>query len=229
MSDLEEFYGPNAGYVLDLYERYQQNPDAVDPATRDTFQDWNPVAAPPPARNGNGAVPAASAPAVPPVDVMKVVHAARVTRLVRELGHLTAHIDPLGSVPPGDPSLELSSHGLNEADLAALPASLVGGPLADGAADAAEALQRLRAAYSGAIGYEDGHIQNPEEREWVRAAAESRRFFAGITDDDKRAVLKRLAEVEGLEKFLHTTFVGAKRFSIEGVDALVSHAGPDHP
>ncbi len=227
MSDLEEFYGPNAGYVLDLYERYQQNPDAVDPATRDTFQDWNPIAAPPPARNGNGAAngngasPAAAAPAVPQVDVMKVVAAARVTRLVREMGHLTAHIDPLGSTPPGDPSLELSSHGLTESDLAALPASLVGGPLADGAANAAEALARLRAAYSGAIGYEDGHIQNPDERDWVRAAAESRRFFAGITSDDKRAVLKRLSEVEGLEKFLHTTFVGAKRFSIEGVDALV--------
>ncbi len=228
MSDLEEFYGPNAGYVLDLYERYQQNPDAVDPATRDTFQGWNPIAAPPAQRNGNGSSAAhgngtapVSAPAGPQLDVMKIVSAARITRLVREMGHRTAHIDPLGSAPPGDPSLELASHGLTEADLAMLPASVVGGPLADGAANAAEALERLRAAYSGAIGYEDGHIQNPDEREWVRDAAESRRFFAGITDSDKRAVLKRLSEVEGLEKFLHTTFVGAKRFSIEGVDALV--------
>ena len=230
MSDLEEFYGPNAGYVLDLYERYQQDPASVDPITRHTFQDWNPIVVP---RNGNGVsnghsngtysngTATQAAPPVPELDVMKVVGAARVTRLVRELGHLTAHIDPLGTPPPGDPSLELSSHGITEADLAALPASVVAGPLADGAANAAEALKRLRAAYSGAIGYEDSHIQNAEERDWVREAAESRRFFQDFTDDDKRAVLKRLSEVEGLEKFLHTTFVGAKRFSIEGVDALV--------
>ena len=76
-------------------------------------------------------------------------------------------------------------------------------------------------AYSGSVGYEDGHIQNPEEREWLQDAAESREFFQNFTAEEKRAVLKRLSEVEGLEKFLHTTFVGAKRFSIEGVDALV--------
>ena len=230
MSDLEEFYGPNAGYVLDLYERFQQDPASVDPATRTAFQGWNPVSVPPAQRTGNGHANGAApqtAPAPPSadgtksVDVMKVVAAARVIRLVRELGHLTARIDPLGTPPPGDPSLEISSHGLTEADLHALPASVVGGPLADGAADAAEALARLRAAYSGPIGYEDGHIQNSEEREWVRDAAESRRFFRDFSDADKRAVLERLAEVEGLEKFLHTTFVGAKRFSIEGVDALV--------
>ena len=249
MSDLEEFYGPNAGYVLDLYERYQQDPASVDPLTRITFQGWDPIAAP---RNGNGTINSSNGtinssngtvkngngtaysngthtngtaayaePPAPALDVMKVVGAARVTRLVRELGHLTAHIDPLGAPPPGDPGLELSSHGITEADLESLPASVVAGPLAEGAANAAEALQKLRAAYSGAIGYEDGHIQNAEERDWVREAAESRRFFQDFSDDDKRAVLKRLSEVEGLEKFLHTTFVGAKRFSIEGVDALV--------
>ncbi len=111
---------------------------------------------------------------------MKVVGAARVTRLVRELGHLTAHIDPLGSEPPGDPGLELAAHGLTTDDLAALPASVVGGPLAEGATNALEALGRLRQAYSGSIGYEDDHIQNPEERDWMRDAAESRRFFRGL-------------------------------------------------
>jgi len=238
MSDLEEFYGPNAGYVLDLYERYQQDPASVDPATRGMFQDWNPVAAPPPPRNGkgangsgangtgNGAAAALSTPSAPTrtapqVDVMKVVAAARVTRLVRELGHLTAHIDPLGSPPPGNPRLELGTHDLTTSDLEALPATVVRGPLAEGAKNALEALGRLRQAYSGSVGYEDGHIQNPEERAWLQDAAESREFFQNFTPEDKRAVLKRLSEVEGLEKFLHTTFVGAKRFSIEGVDALV--------
>ena len=230
MSDLEEFYGPNAGYVLDLYERYQQDPQAVDPITRDTFQGWNPIAVPPPQRNGNGsgngngAGPAQAAPqqaAATQVDVMKVVSAARLTRMVRQMGHLTAHIDPLGSPPPGNPGLELATHGLTTSDLEALPAAIIGGPLADGAKNMLDALGRLRQAYSGSVGYEDGHIQDPDERAWIQDAAESRRFFQDFTPKEKRAVLLRLSEVESLEKFLHTTFVGAKRFSIEGVDALV--------
>ena len=234
MSDLDEFYGPNAGYVLDLYDRYQRNPDAVDPATRAAFQNWRPPAEPV-YRNGSVATPPAappiSAPALPTpaalqpvapsVDVMKVVGAARVTRLVRELGHLTAHIDPLGSEPPGDPGLALAAHGLTTEDLAALPATVVGGPLAEDAGSALEALGRLRQAYSGSIGYEDDHLQTPAEREWMRDAAESKRFFQGLGTAEKRKILRRLTEVESLERFLHTTFVGAKRFSIEGVDILV--------
>ncbi len=239
MSDLEEFYGPNAGYVLDLYYRYQRDPASVDPITRAAFQNWTPPATEPVHRNGTGFPPApnnrgagevfAPSPPSPPLlgaggaalDVMKVVGAARVTRLVREMGHLTAHIDPLGSKPPGDPDLELATHGLTTEDMAALPATVVGGPLAEGAADALEALGRLRQAYSGAIGYEDGHLQDSRERAWMREAAESRRFFGGLDRGEKRKVLQRLSEVESLERFLHTTFVGAKRFSIEGVDILV--------
>ncbi len=198
MSDLDEFYGPNAGYVLDLYERYQQDPNAVDPATRAAFGRWTPPADQPAQRNGVHPAPAPppattapsmtpTAPPAPPVDVMKVVGAARVTRLVRELGHLTAHIDPLGSTPPGDPGLELATHGLTPEDLAALPPSVVGGPLAEKAKNALEALERLRQAYSGSIGYEDDHIQNPEERE---LAARSRRkppFLSRLRDGRKAA------------------------------------------
>ena len=213
-SNLTEFYGPNAGYVLDLYDRYRADPASVDAATRTEFERWTPQEV----SKGPDANCRAREIAV---DVMKVVGAARVTRLVRELGHLTAHIDPLGSEPPGDPGLELATHGLEMSDLAALPASVVGGPLAEGAAHALEALGRLRQAYSGAIGYEDDHIQNPEEREWIREAAETRRFFSDFSTDDKRSVLKRLTEVESFERFLHQTFVGAKRFSIEGIDILV--------
>ena len=229
MSDLDEFYGPNAGYVLDLYDRYQRDPNSVDPATRAAFQNWAPPTEPV-HRNGTAATlaPPAACPlpttprrAAPSLDVMKVVGAARVTRLVREMGHLTAHIDPLGSEPPGDPNLQLATHGLTTEDMAALPPTVVGGPLAEGAANALDALGRLRQAYSGSIGYEDGHLQSSEEREWMREAAESRRFFGILGKEQKRKVLQRLTEVESLERFLHTTFVGAKRFSIEGVDILV--------
>jgi 2-oxoglutarate dehydrogenase E1 component len=228
-SDLGIFYGPNAGYALDLYDQYREDPASVDPASRALFAEWEQV-------NGAGESPAVDVPAAPsettlkpgrasvmptPIAVRKIASAARLARLIRELGHLAAHFNPLGTPPPGDPALELGTQGLRADDLAVLPASVVGGPLAEGASSALEAIGRLRQAYSGAVGYETGHIHIPQEREWLRQAIETRRFFRNITADDKREVLKRLTDVETFERFLHQTFLGQKRFSIEGLDMLV--------
>jgi 2-oxoglutarate dehydrogenase E1 component len=216
MSNLDLFYGPNAGYAIELYERYQRDPASVDPATRAFFENWNPE---------DGQAPAAAvapqAQAAAGIDVLKVVGAARLARLTREYGHLAAHLDPLGSDPPGDPELELATHGLEERDLAALPASIVDGPLAAGARNCLEALTRLRQAYSGSIGYENDHINVPEERDWFRDAAESGGFFQGFDAERKRELLQRLTEVETFERYLHQSFQGQKRFSIEGTDMLV--------
>ncbi|HZP85081.1 MAG TPA: 2-oxoglutarate dehydrogenase E1 component, partial [Chthonomonadaceae bacterium] len=160
MSDLSLFHGPNAGYVLELYERYRQDPESVDAATRALFAHWQPSEVSPPPLE-------AARPAPVSYDqetIARIVGAARLTRLIRELGHLAAHVDPLGSPPPGDPGLELATHGLTPADLENLPASVVGGPLAEGAANALEAIGRLRQVYSGSVGYETDHIQIHEER-----------------------------------------------------------------
>src|ERR1043166_2652685 len=102
----KQFYGPNAGLVIDLYERFCADPNSVDPSTRAAFETWNPL------RESEAGSKFASAPRVAQTasgqegraalqssDVMKVVMAARVARLVREIGHLTALIDPLGSKP----------------------------------------------------------------------------------------------------------------------------------
>jgi 2-oxoglutarate dehydrogenase E1 component len=164
--------------------------------------------------------PAAAAPAV---DIAKIVAAARLARIVRELGHLDASLDPLGSPPPGDPALDLTTHDLTTEDLAALPASVVGGPLAQDSANALEALGKLRQAYSGSVGYEDDHIQVAAERQWLRESVETGRFFKQVTDEDKRDVLERLTEVDTFEQFLQKTppYQGQKRFSIEGLDMMV--------
>jgi 2-oxoglutarate dehydrogenase E1 component len=224
MSDLHVFYGPNAGYVLELYERFQHDPASVDPTTRAFFENWTP-----PADDSPLQPPATAAPSSPPpqstpgvaLDVTRVVGAARLIRYIRELGHLAAHIDPLDREPPGDPGLEAETHGVSDADLAALPSSIVRGPIVDKAANALEAVRVLREVYAGTVGYETDHIQDWQERAWMREAAESRRFFDNFDAQRKRELLERLTEVEVFERYIHQTFQGQKRFSIEGNDMLV--------
>jgi 2-oxoglutarate dehydrogenase E1 component len=156
-----------------------------------------------------------------PFDLPQVVNAARLVRFIREIGHLAARIDPLGSDPPGDPGLELEPQGLTAEMLQTMPPSVVMSALAEGTNNALEAIDKLRQVYSGTIGYDDEHVQSDEERQWLRDAAESGRFFAEIDAARERELLERLTEVESFERFLHQTFLGQKRFSIEGTDMLV--------
>lgn len=216
MNTLLDLHGPNAGYALDLYEQYQKDPNSVDPETRALFAQGGAPTTEPPVTVSSGTLTTEQ------IDL--IVRVGRIARLVREMGHAEAKLDPLGvNPPPGDPELALSYHGLSESDIAALPASVVGGPCAEGAANALEALNCLRAVYSGTVGYEDDHVQIPEERNWLREAAESKRFFAKITNDDRKALLERLTEVDTFEQFLERVqpYKGQKRFSIEGIDMLV--------
>lgn len=217
MSILSEFYGPNAGYVLELYDQFKTDPASVDEATRRFFEQWSPDEV----RNVDSSPSPSSIRVYSPATVSKVISAARWARLIRELGHLAAHIDPLGSLPTGDPGLDPATHDLTEQDLIAMPASIVSGPCAIGARTGKEALDRLFEVYSGSVGYEDGHVQNANERDWLREAAESRRFYKAVTVDDKLDMLERLTQVECFERFIHQTFIGQKRFSIEGTDILV--------
>jgi 2-oxoglutarate dehydrogenase E1 component len=223
---IDAFFGPNAGYVLDLYERYLIDPQTVEPGVREFFATLRPedlaVVAPAATGTTNGA--AVSVPpvgAAPAVDVRAVVGAVGLANGIREYGHLAVQLDPLGSPPPGAPELEAANHRIAEGDLARLPAEVVGGPAAEGAANAAEAIARLRAIYMGAIGWDFDSDQDAGERAWLREAVETDRFAARLDNTAKAALLNRLTEVEGFERFLHQTYLGQKRFSIEGNDVLV--------
>ena len=209
---LDEFSGVNAGYVLELYERYRQNPQSIDPQTRKMFESWTPA--------GDDAAPYASTQQTE-FDVHKIVGAANLVECIRRYGHLAARLDPLGSEPVGDPSLSAAAHGITDADLKALPASLVGGPVADSSGNAYDAIEKLRRIYCSTTGFDYAHIFVPEEREWLRHAAESGRFLPPMDPQSVEAILDRLTQVEVFERFLHRTFPGKTRFSIEGLDMLV--------
>jgi 2-oxoglutarate dehydrogenase E1 component len=235
-SDWTLFYGPNAGYALELYERFRHDPTSVDAATRLFFEQHGAPAmerTPAPAASSNGMVPpsAAVSPGTTtatgtptfstPSDVARIVGAARLARSIREYGHLQAQIDPLGSPGPGDPMLEAKTHGLTDADLAALPATIVWPLAGPEQGTCLDAIRQLRALYCGTIGYDFDHVQDYAERSWLVEQVEQRTFYHPLALDERQTLLERLIEVEEFEHFLHSTFQGQKRFSIEGNDTLV--------
>ena len=184
-----------------------------------------PASAPPPTDDAVPTAPAAPPPAAenrpaPDRRLMAVVaRGANLLQAFREHGHQAARIDPLGSDPPGHPQLDPSYFGTTMEELGAIPASVLFPE--EGDAPLANILDRLRSTYSGALGYEFEHLEDPAKVKWLWAQVEKGVHFAGIDDDDRRWALDRLTQVEGLEQFLHRTYQGQKRFSIEGTDMMV--------
>jgi 2-oxoglutarate dehydrogenase E1 component len=209
-----QFYGPNLGYVLELYETYREDPRSVDEETRQFFETWSP-----PRMSANGR--AASGATGVAADVEKCVGASKFIRHIRDFGHMAARLDPLGSEPPGDPTLDPAFYRISEEDLEDLPTLIIGGPVAERTSNAKEAADELRRLYCRSIGYDFGHVHVPEERFWLREAVESERFGGTVGQEDARELLRRLTQVDALEKFLHKTFLGQKRFSVEGNDMVV--------
>ncbi|MGI8749297.1 MAG: biotin/lipoyl-containing protein, partial [Thermoleophilaceae bacterium] len=180
--------------------------------------------------NGSGAsitsadpVPATSTPAASgAVDkaLLQAVQAA--TSLVkahRMQGHLAARLDPLGAEPRGDPALEPESVALTPELMERIPASVL--RVAVPGRTFADALPNLNETYCGTIAYEIEHIAGPNRRVWLRRGIESGEYRVEPSIDERRQLLRRLSEVEALEKYLHKAFLGKKQFSIEGLDVLV--------
>jgi 2-oxoglutarate dehydrogenase E1 component len=208
MAGWQEFAGLNRGYVLELYERYRQDPSSVDPETRALFEKWTPPAEPAPVREG--------------VSFQKIVGAANLALSIRRYGHLAAELDPLGLRPSvGDPSLLPETHSVTEDDLRSLPADLISSPVTATASNMFEAIEALRRIYCSTTGYDYAHVFVPDERDWLRHAAEGGRFRAPADPISPVALLERLTQVETFERFLQRAFPGKTRFSIEGLDMLV--------
>jgi 2-oxoglutarate decarboxylase len=164
--------------------------------------------------------PPPQAAAAPSDEMLRAVAAGMaIVAAYRTHGHLAATLDPLGTPPSGDPSLEPANWGLTPAMQAAIPASVLrvkvpGNTLAD-------VLPRLRETYSSTIAYEVEHISNTEQREWLRDVIESGKHKVTLDNARKIELLQRLTRVEVFERYLRKTFLGQKTFSGEGLDVMV--------
>jgi 2-oxoglutarate dehydrogenase E1 component len=211
MTDLKQFSGPNAGYLIELYESYLRDPDLVSGEMRQFLEtlDIREIGIKAPARAPEAA------------DAGRVLSLVALVQAIREKGHLCASFDPLGLREPETGPTEPQSYGLSDSDLGQMPASLIESRVSQDAASAGEVVSRLRSIYCGSAGYEFAHIRSEEERRWLQEAVESGRLAARLGKESRRNVLERLTNVEVFEQFLHRSFPGQKWFSLEGCDVLV--------
>ncbi|KAB2333238.1 2-oxoglutarate dehydrogenase E1 component [Cytobacillus depressus] len=211
------FYGPNLGYVIELYENFLQNPESVDPEMRAYFDaTGSPVVENTSTHNAGTNV------AVPSADQLeKTLAAIRLADNIRFYGHRAADIYPLKNRDPENQLFDLSAYGLTEADLQAIPAHLICTDAKIPLRNGHDAIEYLRSVYMGTIAFEFHHVDDENEKDWLRKKVESSDLKLHLQAEEKTKVLKRLTEVEEFEKFLHRTFVGQKRFSIEGLDSIV--------
>ena len=205
----------NDGYISEAYEAYRRDPASVDESWRQFFRFAESLGGAPPPPQTSGETPSAGQ--LDPAFLREIAAAAELVDAIRSYGHMAVPLDPLGAPPGGAPELTTEFHGLSEEHLASIPGIALG---ASGGS-AADVIARLREFYSSKIGFEISHLGIFEEREWLRQQIESGRLHAPLSKEEKKSILQRLTDVDGLERFLGRAYQGYKRFSIEGSDILV--------
>jgi 2-oxoglutarate dehydrogenase E1 component len=220
--------GANADYIEGLYEQYLVSPDSVGPKWKAYFDGFRGREA--------GDVPhsaviheialaarrAANGAAMPATgsgdDRDRAV--GKLVTAYRSRGHLGADLDPLGmAAKPDAPDLTLAFHRLSDGDLGG--EFFTGGVAGRERMKLADLVALLKATYTGSIGAEFMHIADAEQRRWMYEKLESAAGNYGQSKESQLRILERLTAAEGLERYLHTKYVGQKRFSLEGGDSLV--------
>ncbi len=242
-------FGSNAPYVEELYESYLDHPGSVPEQWRSYFDQLQHL----PATDGNEATrDRAHAPVVEsfaqraranafatPASkndlavASKQVYVQSIIAAYRSLGVRFADLDPLKRQDrPSIPELDPGSYGLTEADLDQVYAASNTYFTKADTMTMRDMLKALRDTYCGSIGVEFMHISDPAAKRWIQERLESTLGLPSFPPERKRHILQQVTEAEGLERFLHTKYVGQKRFSLEGgesfiaaMDEVVHHAG----
>ena len=231
-SSLSYLYGTNVPYIEDLYEAYLSSPDSVDSQWRQYFDQ---VAAMP----GNTPKDVAHRPiqeafanlaqqrggaAAGGVDFAAIQKQVAVLSLIsayRSLGNRAADLNPLDRTHIRQlPELDPKTYGLTDADMNTpfhVGTDLSGSPKLP----LAEIIRHLKQIYCGPLALEYMHIPDTAEREWLQARLEANGARPQFDADTKRRILKEITAAETMERYLHTRYVGQKRFSLEGGESTV--------
>ncbi|MEE8429408.1 MAG: 2-oxoglutarate dehydrogenase E1 component [Gammaproteobacteria bacterium] len=223
--------GGNGVYVEALYAGYLEDPSSVDPKWRayfDSLQDGAvphasaaPKATETPRTGPEPIVPPESSPIyLSPDGAKKQAAVLRLINVYRVRGHQHADVDPVNLLVRQEvPDLELSFHGLGEQDLNSL--FNTGSFVAPDQLSLREIVDLAQTVYIGCIGSEYMHITDTAQKRWIQKRLEGTRAQPGFTPEFRRQILERIMAAEGLERYLHTKYVGQKRFSLEGAESLI--------
>ncbi|MEO1247184.1 MAG: 2-oxoglutarate dehydrogenase E1 component [Pseudomonadota bacterium] len=228
-------FGSNAAAIEQFYERYLEAPDSVPEAWRNYFEtlgDSGSDVAHSPIRDDlrqqaatgsrAGRIRRKRAGGAAGATGEKQAAVARLIQVYSLRGHQIADIDPLGLMQRPMPGvLKLDYLGLTEADM---DTEFFAGNLAgvgDKRMKLKDIVATLKAIYCGKIGVEFAHISRARERLWLKARFERGALSNNLSDDERVAILKQLTNAEGIERYLHTRYVGQKRFSLEGGESLI--------
>src|SRR5690606_6656117 len=242
-------FGSNAPYVEELYESYLDNPGSVPDQWRDYFDQLQHL----PATDGNEVTrDQAHAPVIesfaqrakanafvthakaPDLTVAgKQVYVQSIIAAYRSLGARIAALDPLKRQDrPAIPELDPGFYGMTEADLDQVYSATNTYFTKADTMTLRDMLKALRDTYCRNVGAEFMHISDPAAKRWIQERLEATLGVPAFSTDRKRNILQQVTEAEGLERFLHTKYVGQKRFSLEGgesfiasMDEVVNHAG----
>lgn len=224
-----ELSAENAAYIEELYERYLSAPDSVSTDWRAYFDQFPKGDQPHSnvkeqflllARNRTRVQPMAQS-SVSTEHERRQVGVLQLIAAYRNRGHQKAKLDPLHLAKREQvPDLDLSAHGLFRSDLDTVFQT---GNLAIGKAEATlgEMVDAMEAIYCGSIGAEYMHIVDTKEKRWLQQRLEGARGKFSFNKEQRLAILERLTAAEGLEKYLGSRYVGAKRFGLEGGESFI--------
>jgi 2-oxoglutarate dehydrogenase E1 component len=207
-------FSENADYLEEQFRRWQRDPSAVEPTLQGFFAG---------VQFAGGSIAGAAPPgaAASAADLRVQTGVTRLVSWYRQAGHLQAHTDPLATTPPPpNPLLALEHFGLSESDLGrTVDASMIFG--IDGPMVLGDLVELLRETYCGTVGVEYMHIDSLDVRRWLASRIEPTRNRPNLKLRQKYRILITLHQAELFEKFLHTKYVGQKRFSLEGGETLI--------
>src|SRR5947207_2124506 len=205
----------NLDLLEENYRRWQEDPESLDPSWLAFFEGFELGDL----QLRNGAAATAAAPTAEAGDQPLQTRVDGLVYAYRTLGHTIARIDPLADKRPHNPLLTLRQLGFSEKDLDLVVSSKF---FLDGRKmTLREMIALLESIYAESIGSEFQHIQNPRIRNWVRHRLESRPAKHHASREAEIAILRTLLEAETFETFLHTRYVGQKRFSLQGAESLM--------
>ncbi|HLR71747.1 MAG TPA: 2-oxoglutarate dehydrogenase E1 component, partial [Pseudogracilibacillus sp.] len=211
----KNFYGPNMGYVEEQYEIYKEDRSKVDPTLQEMFDQHGA-----PKWLDHTSTQQVSG-EISTQDVRKITAAMRYMDAIRRFGHLEADIYAVDKSDEKTNLLKPETYDITNEDLKEIPASWLWDQAPAHVETAYDAVVFLREKYTGKISFEYDHVNSDEERKWFLNRIESGGFELSFSDTEKKQLLERLISVEGFEQFLQKTFVGQKRFSIEGLESMV--------